>query len=78
MFYMLSLYLGQASLILPKFAPDNAAYTMSNLRYGVQALLPIALLVAVVVSVRPRFLTPLIMLVVTGQSAVMLATGSVM
>ena len=77
-FYILSLYTGQASLILPEFAPAHAAYTMSNLRYGVQALLPIALFVAYLAARRPKVLVPLFMVAVLAQGAVMVATQQVM
>ena len=51
-FYILSL-IGQASLILPRFVPPGSPWTMSNIRYGVQALLPIGLFVAVLAALRP-------------------------
>jgi Glycosyl transferase family 2/Cellulase (glycosyl hydrolase family 5) len=76
-FYILSLYSGQASLILPGFAPAGSAYQMSNLRYGLQALLPVALFVAYLAGRRPRVLVPLFLAAVLGQGAVMLATGNV-
>ncbi|MDR7277950.1 glycosyltransferase [Catenuloplanes atrovinosus] len=77
-FYILSLYLGQASLILPRFAPDTSPYTMSNLRYGLQALLPIALFTAVLASLKPRILVPILAVVVLAQGVAQVATGRVM
>jgi len=77
-FYILSLYTGQASLILPQFAPANVAYTMSNLRYGVQALLPVALFVAYLAARRPKVLVPLFVVAVLAQGAVMVGTQQVM
>lgn len=77
-FYILSLYLGQASLILPRFVPPNSPYEMSNLRYGLQALLPIALFVAYLAARRPRLLVPLLTIAVLVQGAASLVTGRVM
>jgi len=77
-FYILSLYLGQASLILPRFAPKGSPYTMSNLRYGLQALLPVGLFVAVLVARRPRVLAPLAALLVLAQGVASVATHRVM
>ena len=77
-FYILSLYVGQASLILPEFAPANSPYHMSNLRYGLQAVLPIALFVAYLAARRPKVLVPLFVVAVLGQGAVMVATQHVM
>lgn len=77
-FYILSLYVGQASLILPEFVPANASYQMSNLRYGLQALLPIALFVAYLAARRPKVLVPLFVVAVLGQGAFMVATQQVM
>jgi GT2 family glycosyltransferase len=77
-FYILSLYLGQASLILPRFAPPDSPWQMSNIRYGVQALLPIGLFVAVLAARRPRVLAPALAAVVLAQAGVSVATGRVM
>jgi hypothetical protein len=77
-FYILSLYVGQASLILPQFAPANATYHMSNLRYGLQAVLPVALFVAYLAARRPKVLVPLFVVAVLGQGALMVATQQVM
>ena len=77
-FYILSLYVGQASLILPQFVPANASYQMSNLRYGLQALLPVALFVAYLAARRPKVLVPLFVVAVLGQGGVMVATHQVM
>jgi len=76
-FYILSLYSGQASLILPEFAPAHSAYQLSNVRYGLQALLPIALFVAYLAARRPRVLVPLFLVAVLGQGAVMIAAQQV-
>jgi hypothetical protein len=77
-FYILSLYLGQASLILPRFAPPGAPYTMSNLRYGLQALMPIGIFVAYLGARRPRLLVPILVLVVVVQGGFSVVTGRVM
>ncbi len=77
-FYILSLYLGQASLILPRFAPPDAPYHMSNLRYGLQALLPIGVFVAYLAARKPRLLVPILLVVVTVQGIFSVATNRVM
>ena len=77
-FYILSLYVGQASLILPQFVAANAPYHMSNLRYGLQALLPIALFMAYLAARRPKVLVPLFLVAVLGQGALMVVTHQVM
>ena len=77
-FYILSLYLGQASLILPRFAPPGSPYTMSNIRYGLQALLPIALFVAYLGARKPKVLGPVLVLVVLAQGVVSVVTHRVM
>lgn len=77
-FYIVSLWLGQASLILPRFAADSGPYKMSNVRYGLQALLPIGLFVAYLVARRPRLLAPPLAAVVLAQGVVSVATDRVM
>jgi len=77
-FYILSLYLGQASLILPRFAAPEAPYTMSNLRYGLQALLPIGVFIAYLAARKPRPLVPILAAVVAAQGIFFLATNQVM
>jgi hypothetical protein len=77
-FYVLSLYLGQASLILPRFVPENSPYEMSNLRYGLQALLPIGLFVAYLAARRPKLLAPALAVIVLAQGVASAATGRVM
>jgi len=77
-FYILSLYLGQASLILPRFAPPDSMFQMSNIRYGVQALLPVGLLLACLAAVRPRVLTPVLLTMLVVQGGLSISTGTVM
>jgi len=77
-FYVLSLYLGQASLILPRFVASDSVFQMSNIRYGVQALLPIGLLLACLAAVRPRVLTPVLLTMLVLQGALSISTGTVM
>jgi Glycosyl transferase family 2/Cellulase (glycosyl hydrolase family 5) len=77
-FYILSLYLGQASLILPRFVAPDAPYEMSNLRYGLQALLPIGIFVAYLASRRPRVLVPIFVAVVVAQGAFFVGSNQVM
>jgi hypothetical protein len=77
-FYTLSLYTGQASLILPRFAPADSPYHLSNVRYGLQALLPIAIFIAYLAARRPRVLAPLLLALVFGQGLVLVSSGEVM
>jgi hypothetical protein len=77
-FYIASLYLGQASLILPKFAPPDAPYRMSNLRYGLQALLPIGVFVAYLGARKPRVFVPILAVIVAAQGIYFVATSQVM
>ncbi len=76
-FYILSLYMGQASLILPRFVRHDSPYQMSNLRYGLQALLPIGLLVAYLAARRPKVLAPLLMALVLEQGVASVITRQV-
>ena len=77
-FYIVSLYLGQASLILPRFAPPDAPYRMSNIRYGLQALLPIGVFVAYLGARKPKILVPILAAVVAAQGVFFVATRQVM
>jgi Cellulase (glycosyl hydrolase family 5)/Glycosyl transferase family 2 len=77
-FYILSLYLGQASLILPRFAAPDAPFEMSNLRYGLQALLPVGIFIAYLASRRPRVLVPILVAVVVAQGAFFVGSNQVM
>lgn len=75
-FYVLSLYLGQASLMLPEYAKPGARYTISNVRYGIQILLAVALFVAYVGS-KIRVTVPLLLLIVFAQSYAFLGSHNV-
>jgi hypothetical protein len=77
-FYIVSLYVGQASLILPRFVPHNSPYQMSNLRYGLQALLPIGLFVAYLAARRPKVLGPLLIGLVLEQGVASVIAHQVM
>ena len=77
-FYIVSLYLGQASLILPRLAPSDAPYRMSNLRYGLQALLPIGIFIAYLGARRPRILVPVLAIIIAAQGTYFLKTSQVM
>ena len=77
-FYILSLYLGQASLILPRYAAPDAPFEMSNLRYGLQALLPIGIFIAYLASRRPRVLVPILVAIVVAQGAFFVGSNQVM
>ncbi|MBJ7614270.1 MAG: glycosyltransferase [Candidatus Dormibacteraeota bacterium] len=76
-FYILSLYVGQASLILPRFVPHNSPYQLSNVRYGLQALLPIGLFIAYLAARRPKILVPLLLLLVLEQGVASVVTQQV-
>ncbi|HLW02769.1 MAG TPA: glycosyltransferase [Ktedonobacterales bacterium] len=49
-FYVLSLYGGQAALYVPGAVPANAPHAFYNARYGSEAVAPVALFVATLVS----------------------------
>lgn len=49
-FYTISLYTGQASLILPTFAQDWYQWQTSNVRYGIQMLLPTAVFTSIFIA----------------------------
>lgn len=53
-FYTVSLFTGQASLILPTFAEPWYQWETSNVRYGVQMLLPVAIFVSVLMKYVPN------------------------
>jgi hypothetical protein len=76
-FYILSLYTGQASLILPRFVKAGSEFHLSNVRYGVQALLPIGLFVAYVAG-RKRILVPILAAVICLQGLYSVQGGAVM
>ena len=75
-FYVASLYLGQASLILPTFAKSGALYTISNVRYGVQMLLAVSIFLAFLGS-RFKKLAPFIVVALALQSFYFVYTGTV-
>ncbi|WP_199254477.1 glycosyltransferase [Mycolicibacterium mengxianglii] len=77
-FYIVSLYLGQASLILPRFVPPDSIYRMSNLRYGLQALLPIGVFIAYLAARRPRVLVPILTVIVAAQGVYFVGTRQAM
>lgn len=75
-FYTVSLYTGQASIILPTYAQDWYPWTLSNVRYGVQMLLPAAIFVAYLAS-KVRFSSSLIIGLILLQSFIFLRTGDI-
>jgi glycosyltransferase involved in cell wall biosynthesis len=75
-FYVLSLFVGQASLILPTFAKVGAAYSISNVRYGLQILLAVAVFLAFLAG-RIKKLTPLIAIALLIQCGLFIKTGQV-
>lgn len=76
LFYTVSLYTGQASLILPTYAQDWYMWSMSNTRYGIQMLLPAAIFTAILASKIKVFKFVLIILIV-AQGIYMVNTRSV-
>jgi GT2 family glycosyltransferase len=76
-FYIVSLYIGQASLILPRFAGPHARYTMSNLRYGVQALLPLGIFISFL-GARRRWLPVVLAAIIMAQGIIAVSTNRVM
>ncbi|MFD1720127.1 glycosyltransferase [Amnibacterium endophyticum] len=76
-FYVVSLYTGQASLILPTLARPGALYTMSNIRYGLQALLVIGVLLAALASLRPRLIAPVLIVGLAASSFWAMTTRNV-
>ncbi len=75
-FYVLSLYIGQASLILPTFAAEDAKYTISNTRYGLQILLFIAIFAAFL-GARFKKLIPIIIMIIGIQAFMFIKTDTV-
>lgn len=75
-FYVLSLYLGQASLILPTFAHAGDKYTVSNVRYGYQILLAVAVFLAYL-GARSKKLLYALAVIVLLQSFYFLKTNTV-
>jgi hypothetical protein len=76
LFYVTSLYIGQASLILPEFAKAGAQYTISNVRYGIQILLAVGLFVAYL-GARFRKIIPLLLLALVVQGVFFIKTNNV-
>jgi mannan endo-1,4-beta-mannosidase len=75
-FYSISLYIGQASLILPPFAKPWYEWTMSNVRYGVQMLIPASIFSAYLVS-KVKFSTILVSLLIIIQFGLFIQNGNV-
>ncbi|MDB5166042.1 MAG: hypothetical protein JWM37_114 [Candidatus Saccharibacteria bacterium] len=75
-FYVLSLYAGQASLILPTFAAEGAKFTISNTRYGLQILLFIAIFAAFL-GARYKKTIPLIIAIIGVQSFAFIRSDTV-
>jgi Dolichyl-phosphate-mannose-protein mannosyltransferase len=53
-FYVVSLYGGQAAIYVPGAVPANFAHQIYNARYGVEVVAPAAVFIATLVSVLPR------------------------
>ena len=76
-FYTVSLFTGQASMILPVFAKPSYEYTLSNVRYGVQMLLPAAIFISFLASKIKRLLILLIVILVISQGTYLIYTRNV-
>lgn len=76
LFYVVSLYIGQASLLLPPLAKAGAKYTLSNSRYGIQILLFIALFISFLGGKYKKTI-PIIALIVLIQSFSFIKTNTV-
>lgn len=77
-FYIGSLYTGDALMLLPRFSEADGMELIYNVRYGVMAMIPAALVLAFVASYRQRLLVPLIVLVLFAQGAQMIVSENVM
>jgi mannan endo-1,4-beta-mannosidase len=75
-FYVISLYSGQASLILPLFAEPWYKWTLSNTRYGIQMLLPAAFFIAYLAH-KIKYSTILFALLIVAQTYWVINTGNV-
>jgi cellulose synthase/poly-beta-1,6-N-acetylglucosamine synthase-like glycosyltransferase len=81
-FYVGSLYSGQAALFVPGAVPAHSPYTLFNVRYGAEAVAPAALFLAFLARLfsgwkkKLRFLSPEILVaIIMVQSALMATTG---
>ena len=69
---------GDALMLLPRFSEADGLELIYNVRYGVMAMIPAALVLAFVASYRQRLLVPLIVLVLFAQGAQMIVSENVM
>lgn len=76
-FYTISLFTGQASLILPQFAKSWYQWNISNVRYGIQMLLPATIFTAYLASRMKKF-GFLIAIIVVLQGIYFFKTGDVL
>jgi len=75
-FYTISLYTGQASLILPVFSKPWYQWNMSNVRYGIQMVIPISIFVAFLAS-KIKYSTVLIAFLIIFQSFLFITKNNV-
>lgn len=73
-FYSVSLFTGQASLILPTFAQSWYEWNMSNVRYGMQMLIPASIFCAYLAS-KIKFSTVFIVVLIILQFSLLLHNG---
>jgi cellulose synthase/poly-beta-1,6-N-acetylglucosamine synthase-like glycosyltransferase len=81
-FYVSSLYSGQAALFVPGAVPAHSSYTLFNVRYGAEAVAPASLFLAFLARLfsgwkkNLRFLSPEILVaIIMVQSALVATTG---
>jgi hypothetical protein len=77
-FYIGSLYTGDAVIMLPRFTEIDGEPVIYNVRYGLMAMVPIALVLAFVARHRQRLVVPVILIVLLAQGGQMLAADDVM
>ncbi len=80
-FYVISLYTGQAAIYVPIAVPGNFAHQIYNARYGVEVVAPAAIFIATLISaIKPNFLRKFgqcALIVVMLVQASMLALGGI-
>ena len=77
LFYSVSLFTGQASIILPMFSESWYQWDMSNVRYGVQMVLPAAIFISYLTHKLGRF-GVLVAALVILQGLYFIKTGDVL
>jgi hypothetical protein len=65
-------------MLLPRFSESGGQELIYNVRYGLMAIVPLALVLAFVARHRQRLVVPLILVVALAQGAQMIAADNVM